>query len=64
MNNEKQEAMIYPAGRAPSDQVWNKIEKHLDQKSERKVRIPEWCYALVILCAVIAAGAVISNLFA
>jgi hypothetical protein len=63
MNNEKQDAMVYAAGRAPSDKVWDRIEKHMDAKADRKPLVPEWVYALAVLSLVLAVSAVISSFF-
>lgn len=62
MNHEELHVLAIP-GRAPSDSVWERIEKHLDEKKHRQTVIPAWCYALAILSINLIASAIISGYF-
>jgi hypothetical protein len=50
-------------GRAPSDFVWERIEKHLDHKVARQHAVPAWFYAAALLSLNIIAGMVLSTYF-
>jgi len=63
MNYENQELMDCIPGRAPSEWVWEKIEKHLDEKIKNKSIMPEWCYAAAVLSFSLTIGLVVSVLF-
>jgi hypothetical protein len=47
MNNKKQESIDIP-GRAPVDEIWDRIEKHLNDKVKQKDSPTLWPFALAV----------------